>query len=235
MPDSLTTPVDHAPVDLAAWKERLVARYSTVISRVDLFGKVFELLHPRSADDLLDEAEFDRDERIPYWAEVWPSARMLAEHVIQAEGHGKRLLELGCGIGLASIAGVTRGFDATATDYHEEALEFVRYNALAAGLPGIGVRMVDWRQFPTDLGLFDLVIAGDVLYERPHSALVANAIARSLAPNGKAWITHPNRPPSVTFGDECRQRGLVTTSLGIVQRHQGGVTHTVETLEIRHG
>ena len=36
------------------------------------------LASPRSAEELINEADFARDERLPYWADVWPSAIAMA-------------------------------------------------------------------------------------------------------------------------------------------------------------
>ena len=68
-------------------------------------GRSLELAHPVSVDDLLDEDDYNRHQRLPYWGTLWPSARMLAHRVADAEGRGRRLLELGCGVGLVSLLG----------------------------------------------------------------------------------------------------------------------------------
>ena len=128
----------------------------------------FEMLHPRSADDLISEDEFNKDERLPYWAEIWPSAYVLAGRIAKfknAQGlqplgldNGKhvsavpRLLELGCGCGLAVIAALAGGFSVTAIDYYPEALEFVRLNALRNDLPAPETMVVDWRKYPREAG-----------------------------------------------------------------------------------
>jgi predicted nicotinamide N-methyase len=70
------------------------------------------------------------DERLPYWADVWPSARVLAERVATMQVDDRRFLELGCGAGLVSVAAAIAGFDITATDYYEEALRFTALNVL---------------------------------------------------------------------------------------------------------
>jgi predicted nicotinamide N-methyase len=186
----------------------LASRYDVVNETLTLGGRSFELLHPRSAEDLLSEEEFAVDERIPYWAEVWPSARVLAERLVAMPGTGRRCLELGCGAGWCAVAALAAGFDLTATDYYTEALEFVRYNAARNQLPEPAVRMVDWRKLPDDLGTFDLVAAADVLYERPYAALVAEAIHRTLSADGTALVTDPGRQHARTFVDECTARGL---------------------------
>ena len=121
-------------------------------------GRSLELAHPVSVDDLLDEDDYNRHQRLPYWGTLWPSARMLAARIADAEGRGRRLLELGCGVGLVSLSASLAGFDVLATDYYADALEFVAANAQHNGLTGIATRCVDWRQYPSDLVGFDLIV-----------------------------------------------------------------------------
>ena len=132
------------------------------------------------ADDLIDEAAFANDERLPYWADVWPSARVLAERLLTMRVDERRLLEIGCGSGLVSVAAAIAGFDVTATDYYDEALRFTALNVLVNTGVLIDTRAADWRRFPHDIGRFDLVVASDVLYEPEHAPLVAAVIDRTL-------------------------------------------------------
>src|SRR5262249_42735872 len=159
-----------------------------------------------------------RDERLPYWAEIWPSAYVLAARIAggtlattlsqKEREKSARLLELGCGCGLAVIAALVAGFSVTAIDYYPEALEFVRLNALRNGLPEPKIMVVDWRKYPRELVGFDIVMAADVLYERDYCRLVAAAMAQSLKPGGVGLLTDPQRTKAEAFPDECRRAGL---------------------------
>jgi predicted nicotinamide N-methyase len=189
-------------------EERLRARFDIVESVLSLAGRSLRMLHPRSADDLLDEEAFDQDGRIPYWANIWPSSRVLAERLVREAGQGRRLLELGCGAGYCALAAALAGFHTVATDYYPEALEFTQANAARNGVSGITTRVVDWRDYPRELVAFDWVVAADVLYERPYAGLVAAAVARSLAPHGRALVTDPGRAGARDFPDACLAHGL---------------------------
>ncbi|HTQ39113.1 MAG TPA: class I SAM-dependent methyltransferase [Pirellulales bacterium] len=216
----------------------------------------FRMLHPRSADELIDEAEFNRDERLPYWAEIWPSAFVLAGRIaefaqaIQAQGlqplglgdtsgmRQPRLLELGCGCGLAVMSALSAGFSVTAVDYYPEALDFVRLNAVFNGLPLPETRTVDWRNYPNDLVEFDMVVAADVLYERDYCRLIAGAFRQSLRPGGLGLLTDPQRIKAEAFPDECVRAGLhirgpqVSGPLG-VPGGDPGVRQTVNLFDIQ--
>ena len=189
-------------------EEELRARFEIVESVLELGGRPLRLLHPRSADDLLDEQAFDQDGRIPYWANIWPSSRLLAERLLSEPGEGRRLLELGCGAGLCALAAALAGFQAVATDYYPEALEFTRVNAARNGVAQITTQLVDWRDYPRELVGFNWVVAADVLYERPYAELVAAAVAHSLAADGHALVTDPGRAGAKDFPDACIAHGL---------------------------
>jgi len=168
------------------------------------------ILRPREAEVLLDEGEFERkDEYLPYWVELWPSGLALARALHGRSLRGARVLELGCGLGLVSIAATLAGADVTATDYYDDALLFAQLNVMESTGRTPATRMVDWTQMPPDLGRFDVVLASDVLYEHRYAPLVANAIASTLVRGGEAIVADPGRIALEGFLDECRQRGLV--------------------------
>lgn len=212
--------------------DSLKQRFVVVEQTIEAAGRRFELVKPRSPDELISEEDFNRDERLPYWADVWPSALCLAERIAQLPPHG-RLLELGCGVGYVCAVAAACGFDVMATDYYAEALEFTEVNLARNGLPRTGTRLVDWRCFPGDLGRFDVVVAADVLYEKAYPALVAAAIDRTLKREGLALVADPGRRGAAPFHDECRQRGLSIQRSLQSPFHNGTVQHTVDLYEVR--
>ena len=196
------------PARLDALERQLRARFDVVETPVAVGDRAVPLLRPRSADDLISEADFVADERLPYWADVWPSSTVLARHVGGLWGGGRPLLELGCGLGLVSSSAAARGFDVLATDYYEDALRFAELNVGRTTGTALRTRHVDWRELPHDLPLFDVVLASDVLYEPAYASLVANVLARTLAPRGEAWVADPGRVATGMFLDEVARRGI---------------------------
>lgn len=171
--------------EISALRKRLARRFRTVESVVLVADRPIAMLHPASADELIDEEEFERDERLPYWADIWPSARALASYLARLDGRGRSLLELGCGAGLVATAAAVAGFRVCATDYYEDALRFTEVNVAENTGQAPETRLVDWRQLPTDLGRFDFVVGSDVLYERAYGGLVARAVDITLTRRGK--------------------------------------------------
>lgn len=143
--------------ELVALEHRFVLQ----AREVSAGGRAWRLEMPRSAEDLISEADFARDERLPYWADLWPSAIVLASEVAAAAG-----------------------FAVTVTDYYQDALLFARRNAASNLGCDLATALVDWRTPPALPGRFDLVLAADVLYERPYAPLVARAVLGALAPDG---------------------------------------------------
>jgi predicted nicotinamide N-methyase len=160
----------------------------------------YRLAHPVSADDLIDEEDFDRDERLPYWAELWPSALALSRHLSKRDLTGIRAIELGCGVGLPTIVALTSGAAVLATDHYEAALDFAAHNARTNLDLDPDTALLDWRTPDIEgLGTFDLVLAADVLYERKNAAALADLVPRLLAPNGEALFADPRRDEAPVF------------------------------------
>ena len=216
------------PTEALALRRELERRFRTMTRQVEIGGQAIALLSPANADDLIREDDYVKDERLPYWADLWPSARILAEEVRTMRLEGQRVLELGCGLGVVAIAAALAGADVTATDYYEDALEFARLNAMEATGRSIATRMVNWVEMPSDLGRFDVVLASDVLYEHRYAPLVANAIAKTLVRGGEAIVADPGRIALEGFLDECRERGL--TSRGEPRAYVDGEIRQTVTL-----
>lgn len=213
--------------------ESLRRRFELAQSCVSIAGREYRLLRPRNIDDLISEEDFAIDERIPYWADVWPSARILSEQVAAIDGSGKRLLELGCGVGLPAIVAAAAGFESLATDYYADALEFTAANAERNGVAGVDTRLVDWRKLPDDLGTFDVILAADVLYERPQAGLVAGVIDQCLADDGWAWVSDPGRSTAEALVAACAERNLDARCIARVPTVDAGASLTVSIFEVR--
>lgn len=133
------------------------------------------------------------------FGQLWPSGRLLAQAMGQADIAGKRVLEIGCGIGLASLVLQRRGADVVATDTHPLAEAFLAYNAALNGLPALHYRQLRWAHPLPTLGEFDMIIASDVLYERGQAELLANVVRRHARPGCMLVITDPGRGHSNAF------------------------------------
>jgi hypothetical protein len=127
------------------------------------------------------------------------------------------------------------GFEVLATDYYADALRFTRANAWRALGREPAVRLVDWRAMPDDLGVFQRVMAADVLYEFRYASLVANAIARTLAPNGDALISDSGRTATPEFLRECGRVGLQVVGTDVRPYEAGEIRQRITIYTLRKG
>lgn len=129
----------------------------------------------------------------PLFGQVWPSAQKLADAMQVWELGTRRVLEIGCGLGLASLVIHRRHGDITASDCHPLAEAFLHANLALNHLSGMKYRTGNWGRANPGLGEFDLIIGSDVLYERGQPAQLAAFIQLHAAPRVEVVITDPNR------------------------------------------
>ena len=129
----------------------------------------------------------------PIFGVVWPSSKVLAHYISDYNTGSKRILEIGCGMALASLLLNKQHADITATDYHPEAGIFLARNALLNEDGPISYKQVAWGDTEDDLGLFDLIIGSDLLYEEQHIALLANFIEDHSNQACEVVIVDPGR------------------------------------------
>jgi predicted nicotinamide N-methyase len=219
----------------AALITALTNRFRTSVQDATVDAHTFSILKPANPDDLIREEDFVKDERLPYWADVWPSSFILASKLLELDGAGRAALELGCGVGLSTLAATKAGFDVLSTDYYEDALDVTRANVFRNLGTLARTRLVDWRHFPDDLGKFDLVFASDVLYEKEYAELLPLILRRVLAPDGMALIADPGRVAAPVFVDACGEHRLVIQSKDTRPFEAGEIKQSIDIYEITVG
>jgi hypothetical protein len=161
----------------------------------------------------------------PYWSVLWRSGVALARELGAVGLRGLRVVELGCGLAVPSIAAARAGAAVLATDACAEALELVARNARANDVR-VEAATVDWAK-PDELvgrAPFDLVLAADVLYERASVAALLSLLPR-LAP--EAWLADPGRPAADAFVEQAGRRWTVETRVrGVVRVHRFAIRLT---------
>lgn len=129
----------------------------------------------------------------PLFGVLWPSSLVLAHYMYSYETGPKRVLEVGCGMALSSLLLNKQNLDITATDYHPEAQGFLNRNTLLNGNSKIAFERVNWAEKVDGLGLFDVIIGSDVLYEDEHIDLLAEFVNRHAKPECEVIIVDPGR------------------------------------------
>jgi len=191
--------------------------------------QIFDLTWPADMDVLLDAPEthrrFNADGYMPYWAQPWPSCVLMAEAILSGKpGSGRKAIEIGCGIGLASMTAARMGWQVTATDYDEDALAFVALNAERNGIKLAGIERLDYRM-PLVSPRYDCIMGADILYERRNCEPVARWIASGLLDNGYALLSDPGRSAADLFVECAPAAGLCTELRNVESIAPAGLLH----------
>jgi predicted nicotinamide N-methyase len=142
------------------------------------------------------------------FGQVWPCGRRLARAMQDFDIDGKRILELGCGIGLASLVLQRRGARVVASDIHPLAEPFLAYNAALNALPAVHYRQLRWDEPLPALGSFDLIIGSDLLYEAGQPERLGAVVARHARPGAEVLIADPGRGHHARFSRVLAAQGF---------------------------
>jgi predicted nicotinamide N-methyase len=208
--------------DLEAMRER----YPLVDVPITAAGRPWTVTAVQDQDALIREVKTTHDlDHFPYGLMLWASAVGLAERLAREPElvRGKRVLEIGAGVGFAGLVARYLGADLTQTDYQTDALTLCRHNAEQNSVSGITWGIADWRNLPDDLLDFSIVIGADVLYERSLHPALEEIFPRLVAPDGLILLSDPIRPQALDFLDRQEASGAWSVHLeGISVPWEGG-------------
>ncbi len=196
---------------------------------IDVGFRTFELWLPADPDELLEDPEVlaanQRDDYMPYWSYLWPSAVNMAACLAGANWpDDAKILELGSGVGLVGLAATARGWDVTLSDYDETALTACRINAARNGLGEIPTLRLDWRSPLAQR--FDVILGCEVIYERRDHAPLIRLLQQMLAEDGVCWLGDPCRSQAPRFCEDATTAGFDVT----VRQH----AERFQIVELRH-
>lgn len=135
----------------------------------------------------------------PQFGLIWDSSKVLARLMVSQTIAGQRVLEVGCGIGLASLVLNQREANITATDIHPEAEKFMQENTRINKDEPIRFVRTSWTDEPSELGEFDLIIGSDLLYERSHVAPLSAFIDQHASESCEVILVDPGRGHHARF------------------------------------
>jgi predicted nicotinamide N-methyase len=165
------------------------------------------LTRPRDADALLSEEQFEHEEYLPYWAELWSSGIALAHDVARRSLRRAPVVELGCGLGLPSIAAALAGGRVLATDWSPEAVRATADNARRNGAD-IETAVVAWGAAEpiVERAPWRYVLASDVLYEQRNVDRLLELLPHLVDRTGEVLIADPGRRPAKRFLEGAQER-----------------------------
>jgi predicted nicotinamide N-methyase len=189
-------------------------------------GRTFLIERPSESDKLLDHPVMREalaaDNYLPYWADLWPAARMLAKWILRQKWPaGLPAIEVGCGLGLPGVAACAMGAHVTFSDYDATALRFAAGNARLNGLTNFDTLQLDWRFPPADRK-YPVILASDLIYEVRNVEPLVVLIRELLAPDGACLLTDQDRIPAHVLKETLAVEGLPYTTQMLRAGEPGG-------------
>lgn len=142
------------------------------------------------------------------FGQLWPAGQVLANAMSVIPIAGRRILEIGCGLGLSSLVLQRRCADITASDHHPLAASFLEHNADINSIKRLSYVDLSWNKPHVSLGMFDLIIGSDILYERDHAQMLSELILRHAKPSSEIITTDPGRGVSAAFSRAMLAQGF---------------------------
>jgi predicted nicotinamide N-methyase len=176
----------------------------------------------QATEDWLEQQNVDP----PYWAFCWPGGQAIARYLLDNPDtvRGKRVIDFAAGSGVSSMAAARAGAQSViANDIDLLSLVAARLNAAANGLV-VELSADDWLARPESAPAADVVIAGDVCYEREMSARALAWLRRHANAGRLVLLGDPGRNYFSAQGLEELARYEIPTSLQLENR---GMRETV--------
>jgi protein N-lysine methyltransferase METTL21A len=211
-------------------REELSRRRSRLLARIErhydtaeetfLIGPLrLQFTRVKNPDSVLDEIcgrEDQREQRsgerkqgdqlhLPYWAELWDSSIGLGHFLMRWERRKQRVLDLGCGMGLAGTVAAAMGHEVLLADLESPALLFAKLNTLPFSSRA-RTRQLDWQRDRLD-EKFDLILGADVVYEREQWQYLEPFWQAHLALGGSVLLAEPGRQTGDLFIEWITHRG----------------------------
>jgi predicted nicotinamide N-methyase len=207
-----------------------IGSFDIKLTTIDNIDELYDALIQKGSDH-----EDVKDERIPYWAELWASAIGMSRYLVDNPlvTSETSVLEIGCGLGLPSIvAGLQGAKQVVMSDYLQEALDFAQHNwSQNVSLKKPILNLMDWRT-PDPAVSADLLLASDVAYEKRAFEPLLKAFKTLVKPNGRILISEPNRPVSKDFFSNLQNMGGYAVKHTQMKVERKGHEFTVNIYEL---
>ncbi len=169
-------------------------RYSLHFRSLKIADHTIRILQPSEIEELLNGQDPLSDiSTFPFWAKLWESSIVLSHILVAApQEQGKRLLELGAGLGLAGIAASAAGFDVVLTDNDQIILDFQGINAAANKDDRTKRLLFDWNN-PPEIGTFDVIGGAEILASEEVLDPLLDICKNYLAEGGTIYLAHDVR------------------------------------------
>lgn len=221
-------PEDVPPIEVGGFE----ARWHLIGSEVQPEFGLYLPVDPDAPLEALTEDEFaSSDERMPYFASLWPAGDSLCAALLAHPDLCSYLtLDLGCGVGAQGLAMAYGGAEVTFLDWEPRALDLVAHSVRALELEHVSMVVGDWRTYAPEQP-FHIVLGADLLYEERNVPAVGEALARLLMPGGTAWIADPGRAGLEPFIESLKGGPLRLLERKLLPPRPHGVDVTLLVVE----
>lgn len=169
---------------------RLKANYRAGFDRFRVRDLEINLLQVTDLEFLLKGKDpFADVASFPFWSRLWEAAMVLADFLAGQDLAGKRLLELGAGLGAPGLIAAVGGAEVVLSDYESHVLDFERISGAANGFANVQTRMIDWHK-PPKLDPFELIVGAEILFREEFFAPLLKVFKQYLAPGGEIYLAH---------------------------------------------
>ena len=176
--------------------------YETATTPVTIAGKSITLFKPQSLDPFIDSQKLLAG--FPLWVKIWEASAVLAGYLVSLPPDpNKRMLEIGCGIGLVGIAAAKAGHRVTMTEIDPDAINFARANTQINDCPEVVVERLDWHA-PELKGRYDYIVGSETMYKPEDIDALESLFNRYLKPGGTIILTTKVRSTGVDFWQRMR-------------------------------
>lgn len=211
---------------------RIKARYKLTFDRLKVGGNTLRLLKIADIEEFLDGKDpFADVSEFPFWVKLWEAAMVLS-YVMSSlpEPQGKRVLELGAGLGAPGLAAAAAGFDVTISDYEDIIMDFQKVSAAASGLHNITFAHLDWLA-PPDLAPFDVLAGAEILFREEFFEPLLNVFKKYLKPDGLIYLAHDARRKSLPlFLEKAKKDFDITLNKQVIKKQGQDITIIVNRL-----
>ena len=177
--------------------EQFHSNYDTEPFPVKIGELELRFLKPKSIDRFIDPENPMTD--FPLWAKFWEASAVLTNYMASLPvDPGRRILELGSGLGVAGISAAALGHTVTLTEYNQDALNFLHANAHLNGCDHVAIRHLDWFR-PELQGCFDLIIGSEIIYQEKAVDALPTLFKKYLAPGGLLVLAERVRSTGTLF------------------------------------
>ncbi len=187
------------PVEVENIFKKLQNKYELEFEQVSIRGKHFRILHIKDIEPLIAGRDiFANSLDFPFWVKIWEAEVILANLVASLPAKpNTQILELGAGLAVAGMVAASFGHKVTITDYKDEILDFVRVSShINKCASNIRLELLDWLN-PKDIGLFDTIIASEILFHESFFNPLLKVFKKYLKPDGTIFMTHDIRRKSL--------------------------------------